>query len=88
MPPTTLTYTASGLDDSVTYTFSVSATNTRPLTGKPAIVYAPLPTGATIGLQPTAGVPTTSITVTGQLFLKNESITLYWDLSTTSRPPW
>ncbi len=82
VPPSTLTYTASGLNDSVTYTFSVSATNTRPLTGKPAIVYAPLPTGATIGLQPTAGQSSTAITVTGQLFLKNESITLYWDLST------
>ena len=82
VPATTLTYTASGLADNVTYAFNVSATNSRPLTGAAALVYAPLPTGATIGLQPTAGIPTTAITVTGQLFLKNESITLYWDLST------
>ena len=76
-----LTYTASGLADNVTYTFQVSATNTRPLTGAAATVYAPLPTGANIGLQPTAGGITTGITVTGSLFLKNESITLYWDVA-------
>ncbi|MDT5182184.1 MAG: hypothetical protein QOI29_342 [Mycobacterium sp.] len=77
-----LTYTASGLADNVTYAFQVSATNTRPLTGAAATVYAPLPTGANIGLQPTAGLANTAITVTGQLFLKNESITLYWDVPT------
>ena len=77
-----LTYTASGLADNVTYTFQVSATNTRPLTGAAATVYAPLPTGANMGLQPTAGLANTTITVTGQLFLKNESITLYWDVPT------
>jgi len=81
VPATTLTYTASGLSDNVTYTFQVSATNTRPLTGAAATVYAPLPTGANIGLQPTAGGANTSITVTGSLFLKNESITLYWDVT-------
>lgn len=82
VPASTLTYSISGLADNLTYTFTVSATNTRPVTGSAATVYAPLPTGASVGLQPTAGVPTTSITVTGQLFLKNESITLYWDTST------
>src|SRR5487761_62298 len=82
VPATTLTYTASGLADNVTYTFTVSATNTRPTTGAAATVYAPLPTGASLGLQPTAGVSNTAITVTGQLFLKNESITLYWDFTT------
>lgn len=82
VPATTLTYTASGLHDNVTYTFSVSATSTRPLTGPAATVYAPLPTDATIGLQPTAGVITINLTVTGQNFLKNESLTLYWDLAT------
>lgn len=45
----------------------------------------PTPTNATIGLDPTAGGPTTGITVTGQLFLPNEAITLYWD--DPSRPP-
>jgi Fibronectin type III domain len=82
VPPSTLTYTANGLADNVTYTFSVSATNTRSLTGPAAVVYAPLPTDATIGLQPTAGVITIAVTVTGQNFLKNESLTLYWDLTT------
>ena len=77
----TTTYTASGLADNVTYTFTVSATNSRPTTGKPAIVYAPLPSDATIGLQPTAGLITSAITVTGSNFLKNESLTLYWDLT-------
>jgi hypothetical protein len=81
VPATTLTYTASGLADNVTYTFQVSATNTRPLTGAAATVYAPLPTGANIGLQPTAGGASTGITVKGELFLKNESITLYWDVT-------
>ena len=82
VPGTTLTYTASGLADNITYTFTVSATNSRPTTGAAAVVYAPLPAGATIGLQPTAGGANTAITVTGQLFLKNEAMTLYWDLST------
>ena len=82
VPASTLTYTASGLADNITYTFKVTATNTRPLTGPAATVYAPLPTGATIGLQPTAGGPAASITVTGELFLKNETIVLYWDTST------
>ena len=78
----TTTYVASNLSDSITYAFTVSATNTRGATGKAAIVYAPLPSGATIGLQPTAGGLTTSITVTGQFFLKNENLTLYWDDAT------
>jgi Fibronectin type III domain len=82
VPQSTLTYTANGLADNVTYTFSVSATSNRPLTGPAAVVYAPLPTDASIGLQPTAGVITISITVSGQNFLKNESLTLYWDLTT------
>jgi hypothetical protein len=82
VPANTLTYTASNIPANVTYTFSVSATNSRSLTGPAATVYAPLPSGATIGLQPTAGQLTTSLTVTGQLFLKNESLTLYWDLPT------
>jgi Fibronectin type III domain len=82
VPATTLTYSKSGLADNITYTFAVSATNTRPTTGAAAVAYAPLPTGASIGLNPTAGRSTTAITVTGQLFLKNESVTLYWDLST------
>ena len=82
VPATTLTYSKSGLADNITYTFGVSATNTRPTNGAAAVVYAPLPTGANIGLNPTAGRSTTAITVTGQLFLKNESVTLYWDLST------
>jgi hypothetical protein len=78
---TTTTYVASNLADNITYTFTVTATNTRGATGKAAVVYAPLPVGATIGLQPTAGTSSTVITVTGQLFLKNESMTLYWDIS-------
>ena len=82
VPASTLTYTASGLADNITYTFTVSATNSRPTTGAAAVVYAPLPAGASIGLQPTAGGASTAITVTGQLFLKNETMTLYWDLST------
>jgi hypothetical protein len=82
VPASTLTYSISGLADNLTYTFSVSATNTRPTTGAAAVVYAPVPTGASIGLNPTAGRSTTAITVTGQLFLKNQSITLYWDLGT------
>ncbi len=82
VPQTTLTYTANGLADNVTYTFSVSATSNRPLTGPAAVVYAPLPTDASIGLQPTAGVITINLTVTGSSFLKNESLTLYWDLTT------
>lgn len=82
VPGTTLTYIASGLADNITYTFTVSATNSRPATGAAAVVYAPLPAGASIGLQPTAGGASTAITVTGQLFLKNEAMTLYWDLTT------
>ena len=82
VPASTLTYAYSGLADNLTYTFTVSATNNRPLTGAAATVYAPLPAGASIGLQPTAGIPNTAITVTGQLFLKNEAMTLYWDYST------
>jgi hypothetical protein len=73
---------ASNIPDNVTSTFSVKATNDRGVTGPAATVYAPLPTGATIGLAPTAGVTTTSIAATGQLFLANESITLYWDIPT------
>jgi hypothetical protein len=75
----TTTYVASNLADNITYTFSVTATNSRRATGAAATVYAPLPSAAAIGLDPTAGGPSTSITATGQLFLKNESITLYWD---------
>ena len=82
VPASTLTYTVSGLADNITYTFSVSATNTRPVTGAAATVQAPLPSNATIGLLPSAGRASASITVTGQLFLKNESITLYWDIPT------
>lgn len=78
---TTTTYVASNLADNITYTFNVAATNSRSLTGPPATVYAPLPSAATIGLDPTAGGSTTSITATGQNFLKNESLTLYWDTS-------
>jgi Fibronectin type III domain len=77
----TTTYVAQNLADNVTYTFTVTATNSKNATGPAAIVYAPLPIGATIGLQPTAGGASTIITVTGQLFLKNEAITLYWDSS-------
>jgi fibronectin type III domain protein len=71
---------ASNIPDNVTSTFSVTATNSRSVTGPAATVYAPLPTGANIGLAPTAGVTTTSISATGQLFLANEKITLYWDI--------
>jgi hypothetical protein len=81
VPASTLTYTVSGLADNITYAFTVSATNTRPTTGAAAVVYAPLPTGASLGLSPTGGVLTTLLTVTGDGFLKNEAITLYWDLT-------
>ncbi|HEY8813509.1 MAG TPA: fibronectin type III domain-containing protein [Candidatus Dormibacteraeota bacterium] len=77
----TTTYVASNLADNVTYTFKVTATNSKGATGPAATVYAPLPIGANIGMQPTAGLSSTSITVTGQQFLKNESITLYWDVT-------
>lgn len=73
---------ASNIPDNLTSAFSVTATNTRNVTGPAATVYAPLPTGANIGLAPTAGVSTTSISATGQLFLANEKITLYWDIPT------
>jgi hypothetical protein len=76
--PNTL-YVAHNTADNLTYTFSVTATNSRGVTGSAAVVYSPYPGGASIGLQPSAGTATTAITVTGQLFLKNESITLYWD---------
>ncbi|MEA2656005.1 MAG: hypothetical protein QOI23_1370 [Chloroflexota bacterium] len=82
VPSSTLTYTANGLADNVTYGFSVSATNSRSATGPAAVVYAPLPSDASIGLQPTGGVITINITVTGQSFLKNESLSLYWDVTT------
>ena len=75
----TTTYVASNLADNITYTFSVTATNSRSVTGPGATVYAPLPIGASIGLEPTAGQATAGITATGQGFLKNENITLYWD---------
>jgi Fibronectin type III domain len=78
---TTTTYQASNIANNVTYTFKVSATNSKGATGPAATVYAPLPIGANIGMQPTAGGPSTSITVTGQEFLKNEAITLYWDVT-------
>src|ERR1700687_4548399 len=39
----------------------------------------PTPVFATIGLDPAAGGPTVGITVTGQLFLPKETVTLYWD---------
>jgi hypothetical protein len=77
----TTTYVASNIADNVTYTFKVTATNSKGATGPAATVYAPLPLGANIGLQPTAGGPSTAITAIGQQFLKNESITLYWDVS-------
>lgn len=70
---------ASNIADNITSTFSVTATNSRNVTGAAATVLAPLPSGATIGLQPTAGTLSGSITATGQNFLDNESITLYWD---------
>ena len=72
-------YVAHNTADNLTYTFSVTATNSRNVTGPAAVVYSPYPGGASIGLQPSAGTATTAITVTGQLFLHNESITLYWD---------
>jgi len=72
---------ASNVPDNLSSAFSVTATNSRTVTGPAATVYAPLPTGANIGLAPTAGVSTTKITATGQLFLANEAITLYWDAS-------
>ena len=78
----TTTYVVSNLADNVTYAFKVTATNSKGATGPAATVYAPLPIGANIGMQPTAGGPTTSITVTGQSFLKNEAISLYWDVTT------
>ncbi|MEP6752985.1 MAG: fibronectin type III domain-containing protein [Candidatus Dormiibacterota bacterium] len=81
VPSPATTYQVSGLADNVTYTFKVSATNSRGATGPAATVYAPLPPGANIGLQPAAGGANTSITATGSLFLKNESITLYWDVA-------
>ncbi|MEA2592199.1 MAG: large repetitive protein [Actinomycetota bacterium] len=77
----TTTYVASNIADNVTYTFKVTATNSKGATGPAATVYAPLPQGANIGLQPTAGGPSTAITVTGDQFLKNESLTLYWDVT-------
>src|SRR4029077_192154 len=73
---------ASNVPDNLSSAFSVTATNSRNVTGPAATVYAPLPTGANIGLAPTAGVSTTSIAATGQLFLANEKITLYWDIPT------
>jgi hypothetical protein len=77
----TTTYVASNLAANVTYAFKVSATNSKGATGPAATVYAPLPIGANIGMQPTAGGASTSITVTGQSFLANEAITLYWDVT-------
>ncbi len=76
----TNTYVASNLAANITYTFTITATNAEGGTGRGATAYAPLPSSASIGLQPTAGAASASITVTGQLFLKNESITLYWDV--------
>lgn len=73
---------ASNIPDNLSSAFSVTATNSRNVTGPAATVYAPLPTGANIGLAPTAGVSTTNIAATGQLFLANENITLYWDTPT------
>jgi Fibronectin type III domain len=78
---TTTVYLVSNLANNITYTFTVTATNSRSLTGPAATVYAPVPSAATIGLEPTAGGATTDITANGQSFLKNESITLYWDNS-------
>jgi hypothetical protein len=76
----TNTYVASNIANNITYTFTITATNAEGGTGRGATVYAPLPLSASIGLQPTAGVAKASITVTGQSFLQNESITLYWDV--------
>jgi hypothetical protein len=73
---------ASNIPANATSTFSVTATNSRNITGPAATVQAPLPTGATIGLAPTAGLANANIVVTGQLFLDNENITLYWDTPT------
>jgi hypothetical protein len=78
----TTTYVASNLAANITYTFKVTATNSKAAIGPAATVYAPLPIGANIGISPTAGGPSTSITVTGQSFLQNESISLYWDVTT------
>jgi hypothetical protein len=77
----TTTFVASNIANNVTYAFKVTATNSKGATGPAATVYAPLPIGANIGMQPTEGGPTTSITATGQSFLANESITLYWDVT-------
>ncbi len=70
---------ASNIPDNLSSSFSVTATNSRQVTGPAATVFAPLPSSATIGLQPTAGVLSASITATGQSFLASEAITLYWD---------
>src|SRR6202165_3323068 len=60
-----------------TLTSNATPTPTSPPPPPPSP--SPIPVNATIGLDPTAGGPTVGITVTGQLFLPNESITLYWD---------
>ena len=60
-------------------TLTSNATPTSTSTPPPPPSPSPIPVNATIGLDPTAGGPTVGITVTGQLFLPNESITLYWD---------
>src|ERR1700674_979626 len=48
-------------------------------TPTPTPLPTPTPVFATIGLDPAAGGPSVGITVTGQLFLPNETVTLYWD---------
>ena len=65
---------------------TASATPQAPPTPSPTPTPTPTPVPtptppqfATIGLDPAAGGPSVGITVTGQLFLPNESITLYWD---------
>lgn len=61
-------------------TCTVTSTVTCPTpTPTPPPSPTPIPVNATIGLNPTAGGPAIGITVTGQLFLPGESITLYWD---------
>src|ERR1700674_5429807 len=58
---------------------SGATTPTPTPTPPPTPPPTPTPVNATIGLDPTAGGPSIGITVTGQLFLPGEALTLYWD---------